>query len=218
MRKRGLWISEGQEIGGRKPIYSFRDGQLRYDVLVDPDTLEVNVGGLYWLPERFTVKPKDKRAPVIDVVVVDGRPECEAIRRRPGGPELTGDLLRERGLLPIAKLVNGAAYGLALENVGVTSEGEVVARHVLARGARAEFDAAHRRGVPLGDEHYRTVASVYRTALPSGRPTAEVMKQLNASRSTAGRWVTEARRRGFLGETTPRRAGEVTTPSRAARR
>jgi len=67
----------------------------------------------------------------------------------------------------------------------------------------------------LGDEHYRRVAEIYRDAFKN--PTAAVMAQMHASRSTAGRWVMEARRRGFLRPTRPGQAGEASTNRRATK-
>lgn len=66
-------------------------------------------------------------------------------------------------------------------------------------------------GRSLGDDHYRVVAEVYRGAMRVGDPpTKAVAVQLvgdAAKLRTASRWVTEARARGFLGETTPGRKG-----------
>jgi hypothetical protein len=65
-------------------------------------------------------------------------------------------------------------------------------------------------GKRLSDEHFAAVADVYRYALRTGRPaTASVGEAFNVSRSTAGRWVVEARRRGLLGPARPGVAGEL---------
>ena len=54
-----------------------------------------------------------------------------------------------------------------------------------------------------GPEHFAEVAQVYRDALacqvPS--PTRQIALRFNVSRSTAAKWVSEARRRGLLGPT-----------------
>ncbi len=64
-------------------------------------------------------------------------------------------------------------------------------------------------GKRLRDEHFKQVADVYRYAIRLGRPaTAAIGEAFDVSRSTAGRWVVETRRRGFLGPAVPGRAGE----------
>ncbi len=58
------------------------------------------------------------------------------------------------------------------------------------------------RPVQLGDDHYREVAAIYSEAHAAGQPpVVAVQRQKPASYSTASRWVTEARRRGFLAPT-----------------
>ncbi|MHB8397917.1 MAG: hypothetical protein ACYDCI_03180 [Candidatus Limnocylindrales bacterium] len=61
------------------------------------------------------------------------------------------------------------------------------------------------------DAHYREVARRYAEAWSRGdrHPTATVAQQMDAARSTAAKWVSIARQRGFLGHTLPRRAGGV---------
>jgi hypothetical protein len=69
--------------------------------------------------------------------------------------------------------------------------------------------AARRRG-PLKAEELTQIASTYRDALAAGEaPTRAVSARYGVARSTAGRWIAEARRRGQLGKAHPRRAGEV---------
>ena len=71
--------------------------------------------------------------------------------------------------------------------------------------------ATPRRGVRVSDEHLLNVARVYRNALAAGEPpTAAVEKKFFTKRANAGRWVMEARRRGFLDPAPrPRQAGEA---------
>lgn len=59
------------------------------------------------------------------------------------------------------------------------------------------------------DETLKVVAAVYRIAYLVGLPpTRAVANQLEVARSTAGRWVQAARRKGFLGPAEPRKSGE----------
>lgn len=65
-----------------------------------------------------------------------------------------------------------------------------------------------RRRRRLDDRHFQEVAAVYRAAVKFGTPTRAVAAHFTAGESTAGRWVVEARRRGFLGKTSAGRPGE----------
>jgi hypothetical protein len=59
------------------------------------------------------------------------------------------------------------------------------------------------------DEALKQVAAMYRVAHLMGLPpTGAVAQGLSLARSTAGRWVSMARQRGFLGKAEPRKAGE----------
>jgi hypothetical protein len=64
------------------------------------------------------------------------------------------------------------------------------------------------RGYP--DDFYERVADAYRAAFRRGvRPVNAIATEANVPRSTAGRWVKEARRRGLLGQApAPGKAGE----------
>jgi len=65
------------------------------------------------------------------------------------------------------------------------------------------------------DEALKRVAAVYRMAHLMGLPPTEsVAQDLALPRSTAGRWVSMARSRGFLGPAQPRRAGERRRPKK----
>ena len=71
----------------------------------------------------------------------------------------------------------------------------------------------HRVGRPpvYGDAHYREIARIYAEAWSNGdrHPTATVAAEYIVVRSTAAKWVSTARKLGFLGPTVPRRAGEI---------
>jgi hypothetical protein len=70
-----------------------------------------------------------------------------------------------------------------------------------------------KRGAAITDAWLEGVAAVYRDATADGRPpTAAVKEHFQTSRPTAARWVQEARRRGILGKTTPRKRGEEQAP------
>jgi len=64
-----------------------------------------------------------------------------------------------------------------------------------------------RRG--MDKDFYRGIAEEYRGLLERGeRPTTGIARAHGVGRSTASRWVRDARDRGLLGEALPRRAGE----------
>jgi hypothetical protein len=72
------------------------------------------------------------------------------------------------------------------------------------------FGRRPRRGSPITDANLNAVAERYREALERGDPpTQSVARELNVARSTAARWVTKARERGFLGPALQGRAGEA---------
>jgi hypothetical protein len=139
------------------------------------------------------------------------------------GP-VTGETLRH---LPIARLTKLATDQVALrlvsdedgsvravsahppEDLAVGEERRVeIAGEVDANFAR-QTKSPRRRG-PLREEDLKRVAEVYRGAIARGRPpTKTVAGELGVARSTAGRWVAEARRRGVLGRAKPRVAGEI---------
>jgi len=73
------------------------------------------------------------------------------------------------------------------------------------------------RGYP--DSFYGEVAKTYRAAMRSDNhaPVVAVAESAGVPRSTAGRWVKEARRRGLLGEAQPGKAGDFQIEKRETR-
>ena len=68
-----------------------------------------------------------------------------------------------------------------------------------------------KRGAGIPDHVLARVASIYRAAEALGRPPTNAVKdKMPVARSTAGRYVMEARRRGFLGPALGTRPGERT--------
>jgi hypothetical protein len=206
----------------------FRDprlGKLTVHVPRPAEAVPLGKGPLL-LPRLFTVEPRarrkgssagrraadgDLRFPLlIDVEVEGGRPQAVAVRRRPGGLPLTAERLR----CPVDALVKAAAYGLAIEPTGRRVGRREIWRHVFQRPLGGEeIERALRprgRGAKLSDQFLGEVAAVYRQALAAGRPpTQAVAEAFYGSRSSAGRWVMEARRRGLLGRAPRERvAGE----------
>lgn len=167
-----------------------------------------------------------------------GPPQLDSVqcRRRPGGGDLTGAALRqvtvatylrlaiERAARPF-EIHESPEFVLRTESEERRKEWEDLGPHpgerLLLVGTIRDGEQAEdlysevrrldrRRRTPLSRDDLADAAKVYRTALKAGdNPTAKVAEVLYLSRSSAGRWVAEARSRGLLGPTRERRAGET---------
>jgi len=75
------------------------------------------------------------------------------------------------------------------------------------------------RGRPVGDDFLREVADIYRAAVAAQEkaPVDVVRRELQGTRSSAGRWVGQARQRGFLGDAVGPVAGEQERKKRRTR-
>jgi hypothetical protein len=136
------------------------------------------------------------------VELAGGAPAVVEIVSLPDEAVLTGELLRR---IPVAEI--------ARQTVGITAR-KSSRRHALRTPADARREAEHvaralrsGRGTRVTNETLRTAADVYRAAFAEGRPTREAVKDaLNIAYSTAGRYISLARMRGFLPPTEERRA------------
>ena len=206
-------------------------------VVRDPEAPLMAVAEKFALPARFhaTITPAEPTLPIcrLDIAVEYGRPVCNGLRleRRAGGSPVTGTELRG---VPVADYVRRAADELLRELVPTTDPAAPVmwpdpawgslpvnsepfdSDHAavrvggltLTKEYRASSRAPRKRG-PITDERLRQVADIYRAAcFATGAPTNAVRDQLGVPRATAGRWVSLARQRGFLGATQPGVAGE----------
>lgn len=203
------------------------------------DAEPVPLGDKLVVPSSFYafIEPDDPELPIVNVgcVVERGRTVCVDLRceRREGGAPITGTALRD---LPLASYVREATRAVARRLVQdgdeiravpvvpdlvpdeIRDDGDTL---VYSRESQmpegggfdaqyAQWAGAPRRRGPLRDVELRDVAAVYRTAHAAGDPpTKAVAARFGVARSTAGRWIAEARRRGHLGEAPrPRMAGE----------
>jgi hypothetical protein len=174
--------------------------------------------GKYAIPRRFDALINwEGLCCALRIEVLRGKPICVALSVL----DITGRGVQTSDLRKItpAGLVSFAVTRAAGEIV----DGAIVPGIMIAKDA-SEYDvfrraidtAAHtpRRGKRLPDEHFARVAEIYRSAQTLGEPpTHAVAEQMHTSRSNAGRWVMEARRRGFLGKATPGQAGEEGPPN-----
>lgn len=122
-----------------------------------------------------------------------------------GPSEVTSRALRA---IPISDLIETAI-----------SSGELPDSYGAA--VRALVEGAPRVAVPkrrpgpngLSDEYLKMVAAYYRASLEAapGRPMQWLVEQLDRSEATVRRHVQRARDKGFLGASTPGKAGERST-------
>jgi hypothetical protein len=161
------------------------------------------------------VKDARGRSYLVDAefAVLEGRPEIRSLHVRIDADDdvepITGRDLR----IPIAGFF-AEAVARVLHEVTPARGGGV--RIVPAKDVKPSDVRMTRSRARLDDEFLRDhVARVYREAFDNGdpNPTQAVADQVRRegaaipSRSTAGRWVGLARKRGFLSKTTPRRPG-----------
>jgi hypothetical protein len=158
---------------------------------------------------------------------------CETleVRRRPNGPPVSTGLWRKispawlreqagpRAAFKIGVVEAGEEYAPAVSGAPLKLERADTTRRFLrpavlekAGWLEAYKNEAHlpQRGKRLSDAHFKRVADIYRDASATGQaPTQAIADAFPTSRSNAGRWVMEARQRGFLGEApAPGKAGE----------
>lgn len=122
----------------------------------------------------------------------------------------------ERGRYVLRTMTCRARRGRTITSEGVNDiPVPQIVRRIVGRVLAIPFLSPGRAAYPsLGgqgptDEALKRVAAVYRMAHLIGLPPTEsVAQDLELPRSTAGRWVSMARQREFLGKAEPRKAGE----------
>jgi hypothetical protein len=154
------------------------------------------VGDAFMLSE-FTARFDQDGLPLValDIAVMDGTPLCRGVHvtPRPEGPGITGQELKR---IPIASWMRQACRHAAVPK----TLGEVGLSFALAASdaEREELDRSlRRRHRRLTDEFLREVAAVYSDFLDDS-PVEAVKAKWPTSYSSAARWVSEARARGFL--------------------
>jgi hypothetical protein len=149
----------------------------------------------------------------VEVEDDQGTARCRELTVRPHDEDesITKETLAK---LPVADLVRYTVASLATP-LKAGPDGTLVqdfSQHHANEDLYKRFARGGRRprsGSPLTDENLREVATLYRAALENNDPpTLAVAAAKNVSRSTAARWVSEARKRGFLGPALGPRPGE----------
>jgi len=161
---------------------------------------------LYWLPiggrfecVRFSIEVDDKLG--ADIPPEQRLVTAQLVRSIPVGSLI--EETRQRTGRDAASIAE--AYHSAGDIESAQQERE------LAEQFRARRAEGHRPR--LGNDHYRAVAEVYASAWRSGSaPTQSIERYFDVPHSTAARWVQEARRRGFLGQTQERKPGGIEPP------
>lgn len=144
-------------------------------VMADVDGLEVEL-------TVVAVPGEDGRA---------GRLMCShlEVRQTPGGPPVTTDLLRSVPIMLLIKYAGATVRDLVDRTTGLTTV------RVLTEERRQELREAGPTAATL-----EWVAYLYRLATVLGEPPLRsVETTFEIPRSTAGGWVAQARKRGFLG-------------------
>ena len=122
--------------------------------------------------------------------------------------EVTARSLRE---IPLARILLGVAAFFATAEVASTFRSTLEDMLGLKQAAVQPYHRVPTRPGPKGypDDHFELVAAAYQRALIEyPRSTFKALAtQLHASEATVRRWVQRAQDKGFIGESTPGKAG-----------
>jgi len=157
------------------------------------------------LPTRWTWAARWDEGVTVELSMAldSGAPTCQLVQFR--GTDLSPTLVRS---VPLRDCITEAVEAARLSHPDRL-------RTVVRLWEDAPPVRARREGIT--PERLAEVAEHYRAAPDPRAPTRYVAEQMNVARSTAGHLVVEARRRGLLGPTQPRVAGE-TPKSKLTRR
>lgn len=181
-----------------KPHYTV--GNPPFEVHVEEGAPWVFWRSNLYVPAQFraVVTEPGQPAAVLDVVVEDGRLVYDRVSfaRFPGQPSIRSTDMRRR----IDGLKRQAAAKIA-----AAVKRDADGRQWLVRNNEtiSEFLATYEgtvrergRGIKVEDDTLREVATIYTTAPHA--PVRQIELKFHVSRSTANRYVSEARERGFL--------------------
>lgn len=161
-------------------------------------------GDGYVIPSRYEIRITEWLYDVqLDVRFEHGRFIVTDLHVTRVDEPVTSEGLRR---VPIRRFIASSAEQVLHTRTVTQSGGPDTAVHTVAP-ARLPADLAR---VRLSAEALGQAAVVYRIAHAVGLPpTQTVSQRFKLPRSTAGRWITEARRRGLLGPAEERKAGET---------
>lgn len=171
----------------------------------------------YAIPRRFRAAawPIEGHRVHLAIEVDDsGAPSCRELKLEPleQSGHVTAATLRAVAIDKLMRL----AVAEAMQEGDLQADGAFEPQERTTSAGRDAFYERYRRGArrprrgsPLTDENLQQVAELYRAAVKRGDPPTEtVSEQLHIARSTAGRWVAAARKRGLLGPATRGKGGE----------
>jgi hypothetical protein len=165
---------------------------------------------------------------VLEIVLENGRLTCKMVHVRGGANSHGLDTATMRGL-NLTGLIDATAAPASFVRAEPGDNPDGVWQGYTPWHQRDEDELSSwlqktsrtpRRGKAISDAELRRVAEIYRTAVVHRTPpTKKVATEMHVARSTAGRWVVQARKRGFLGAAPTRgKAGEATPASQKAGR
>jgi hypothetical protein len=207
----------------------FETASIRRGQLEIPSDVEWIAWRRVLVPRRFAALLRDARYPVrIEIELEDGQARCVALSRiadrvrvddgsgRPVYSDkapLTAELLRQ---LPLKRLVSEIAAEAADHFGRRVPAAEEALRQYAELDARLDQlskRARSRAGDGVSDALLADVAEIYDEAAAAGLPpTRTTWERLNRrkgkgpARSTVARWISQARDRGLLPPTEPRKA------------
>lgn len=159
-------------------------------------------GGDAMFPINVKVTARYENGPLMEMAtgVDDGRPVITqfGLTSAEGGPPISASMI---DALPLGAIFDQvvevlATSGLAFfRAVGAAKDGRA---HIFLSDEEREraANAASRRGRPVSDQILRRVADIVRANPYS--PRADIRAEIAVSERTASRWISEAKRRGFL--------------------
>jgi hypothetical protein len=201
----------------------------------------ISLGRGIWIPIRVLVRYDDPERPFLaecEFVLEDAAAEgagvearfmCTSIRfERRSGQEIDASSLR----IPIQTILRDATTFLSSGTAGPdapagTLRSKFEKEQAFVGGAHKRAGDAKRAAQAmrqyrhLTPEFLQRVARAYRRAVRDGKPPRVVIAETLAGSPkatlTARNWIQAARRRGYLGEAVPGKAGEVVPIDRAQR-
>ncbi len=178
--------------------------------------MPIRTGPATAIPSLFTAFVDDPAQPLLvqmKVKTIAGqRPEVSELHLESRG-RIDAEGLTTAGLRRV-RIAQALKLALAKAAVRVSDDGDGLFRLTeYPQGAAWGGEPVTRpvRGEPVTEEFLQLVAKTYRAAVASGSrsPVEDVREQLGGSRSTAGRWVVQARKAGVLRPAIGRKSGEA---------
>jgi hypothetical protein len=173
-------------------------------------SLEFTVGPGGWLQANT----RDERGQLESIVAVRLRPDADGNWGPDGALYVMPPTQEKLRALPLRRIVMAVAASEGLRerlaegfDKKAPPPGDDLLK-ALSGFVHPEFPLLERpEGRNLPDEFYATVADRYRDAFARGlNPRSAIAEAASVSTDVAGRWVREARKRGFLPPTEPGKA------------